>query len=282
MKPKECQSPERFSERADSFIQTRIKRLKKFENIAVVASAVRTRLMGCCRSAECEAAICPIASFNKQALFAKTAKPYFDALRTQNADELVAVSIVDSGMLTLRMTSFEEEVLRLRALIKRAPEHFQMLLTLAARANNGVCHAIGGVDISFNSSRHLPAAFADHWSAHAWVVMLKAEFELIEPSLRSLLSRDAANRRPLLAKSCDGELGVYRYSLKPNFFARYTVSGKDSTTARPLQTTKQHDLPLRAEVVLLCALAGQSTFDRAIIVAPRDVFSEAIFNLLHR
>jgi hypothetical protein len=197
------------------------------------------KIAACRPGGRCLSGTCPECTRATQRLFVATSA----SLIARSSVSTVAISVVlwdarvADGRLEFEPDLFGRLSRRLRAALGKA----------------GVRQAIGGFDISANE--HADQRFAPHFRPHAWIIVPASQFANASKAFREFFPPSKTIRRPVFAKSFDGDLRGLAYAIKTDFVRRISLPRQplpDGSVSR--RNTRDRLLLGRQRVELALAL----------------------------
>jgi hypothetical protein len=184
-----------------------VKALRRHGKGNNAALRLAERIAACRPGRRCLSGACPECTRATQRLFVATS----DRLITRSEISTIAVSVVfrgagiAEGKLAQTGDPFSLVSQKLRAALRKA----------------GVRQAIGGFDVSANE--HADQRFASHYRPHAWIMVPASQFARGEKVFRGFFPPSKTIRRPVFAKSFDGDLRGLAYAIKTDFVRRISL-----------------------------------------------------------
>ena len=216
-----------------------VKALRRHGRGDEAALRLADKIAACRPRRRCLSGACPECTRATQRLFVATS----DRLITLSEISMIAVSVVfrgagiAEGKLAQTGDPFSVVSQKLRAALRKA----------------GVRQAIGGFDVSANE--HADQRFASHYRPHAWIIVPASQFARGEKVFRGFFPPSKTIRRPVFAKSFDGDLRGLAYAVKTDFVRRISLPRQplpDGSVSR--RNTRDRLLLGRQKVELALAL----------------------------
>ena len=184
-----------------------VKALRRHGKGDEAALRLADKMAACRPGRRCLSSACPECMRATQRLFVATS----DNLIARSNIDVKAVSVIFRGAgivdgdLALVPDLFGRISTRLREALRKA----------------GVGQAFGGFDISANE--HKDGRFASHYRPHAWIMVPASQFARGEKVFRGFFPPSKTIRRPVFAKSFDGDLRGLAYAIKTDFVRRISL-----------------------------------------------------------
>ncbi len=231
--------PAKTSQQAAEERHRLVKVLRRHGKGKKAALRLAEKIAACRSGGRCLSGACPECMRATQRFFVRAGAD----LLARSGVSTVAVSVVFSGAAIA-----EDE-------LAREPELFGRISTRLREAlrKAGVRQAIGGFDISANE--HQDGRFVPHYRPHAWIIIPASRFEKASKAFREFFPPSKTIRRPVFAKSFDGDLRGLAYAVKTDFVRRMSLPRKllaDGSVTR--RNTRDRPLLGRQRVEIAVAL----------------------------